>query len=86
MSLAADLQRLAATALADLDASHDYFTFTKRVWRFAQKSSIKRRTISFRNLMTGSAIDKHNIAARSQAFIDDYLLSATFQHLALNKA
>jgi hypothetical protein len=43
MTLAGDLQDLENRVLTALDASHDFFTYSKRVWRSLQEDVKKGR-------------------------------------------
>lgn len=80
MALADDIQELATRILAALDAGHDYYTYTKRVWRLLQQIVREGRTFTFRNLTTGTVVDEQALLARAQPYVTDYLMSSTFQH------
>ncbi len=80
MALADDLQELADRTLSALDASHDYYTYTKRVWRLLQQISKEGRKFSFRSLTTGTVVDQQTLLGRAQLYVTDYLMSFTFQH------
>lgn len=80
MALADDIQALASRTLSALDASHDYYTYTKRVWRLLQQIVREGRTFTFRNLTTGTRVDEQMLLGRAQLYITDYLMSSTFQH------
>lgn len=43
MALADEIQCLATRTLYSLDASHDYYTYTKRVWRLLRGTWILGR-------------------------------------------
>jgi hypothetical protein len=80
MPLADEIQALANRTLSALDASHDYYTYTKRVWRLLQQIVKEGRTFTFRNLTTGTRVDEQVLLGRAQLYITDYLISSTFQH------
>ena len=80
MALADDIQALTARTLSALEASHDYFTYTKRVWRLLQQVVKEGRTFTFRNRTTGTKVDEQVLLGRAQLYITDYLMSSTFQH------
>lgn len=56
MSLADDVQGLASRTLAALDASHDYYTFTKRAWRLLQALVIDGLEFVTQNQTTGTVL------------------------------
>ncbi|MEX2138077.1 MAG: hypothetical protein WD894_02365 [Pirellulales bacterium] len=80
MALADEIQALAARTQSALDASHDYYTYTKRVWRLLQQLVKEGRKFSFRNPTTGTRVDEQVLFGRAQLYITDYLVSFTFQH------
>src|SRR5947208_3405264 len=80
MTLADDIQALASRTLSALDASHDYFTYTKRVWRLLQQVVKEGRTFSFRNPTTGTRVDEQMLRGRAQLYVTNYLAASTFQH------
>lgn len=80
MALAAEIEALASRTLSALDASHDYYTYTKRVWRLLQQIVKEGRKFSFRNLTTGTRVDEQVLLGRAQLYLTDYLMSSTFQH------
>src|SRR5712692_10280308 len=80
MVLADDLQGLTGRTLSALDASHDYYTYTKRVWRLLQQIVKEGRKFTFRNLTTGTRVDEKVLLGRAQLYVTDYLISSTFQH------
>jgi hypothetical protein len=80
MAMVDDLQDLANRTLAALDASHDYFTYTKRVWRLLQKLVKGGEQLNFRNDATGTKVNERTLAGRGQMYVSVYLMSSTFQH------
>jgi hypothetical protein len=80
MALADDLQALSTRTLSALEASHDYYTYTKRVWRLLQQIIREGRKFTFRNPTTGTRVDEQVLLGRAQLYVTDYLMSATFQH------
>src|SRR5712692_6474203 len=80
MVLADDLQGLTGRTLSALDASHDYYTYTKRVWRLLQQIVKEGRKFTFRNPTTGTRVDEQALLGRAQLYVTDYLVSSTFQH------
>src|SRR5262245_56928858 len=79
MALADELEDLTSRTLSALDASHDYYTYTKRVWRLLQQIIKQGRKLTFRNLTTGTQVDEQALLGRAQLYITDYLMSSTFQ-------
>src|SRR5574340_81082 len=80
MALTDDIEALTNRTLSALEASHDYYTYTKRVWRLLQKVVKEGRKFSFRNLTTGTSVDEQVLLGRAQDYVTDYLMSSTFQH------
>ena len=80
MALADDIQVLTTRTLSALEASHDYYTYTKRVWRLLQQIVKEGRKFTFRNLTTGTRVDEQVLLGRAQLYVTDYLMSSTFQH------
>jgi hypothetical protein len=80
MALAEQIRDLASRTLFALDASHDYYTYTKRVWRLLQQIVKEGRKFTFRNPTTGTRIDEQALLGRAQLYVTDYLRSSTFQH------
>lgn len=80
MALSDDVQALATRTLLALEASHDYYTYTKRVWRLLHQLVKEGRTFTFRNPATGTSVDHHALLGRTQLYVTDYLTSSTFQH------
>ncbi len=80
MALAEDIQALTSRTLSALEASHDYHTYTKRVWRLLPRIVKEGRRFIFRNPTTGTGVDEQVLLGRAQLYVDDYLMSSTFQH------
>jgi len=80
MALADDIRNLASRTVSALDASHDYYTYTKRVWRLLTQIVKEGRKFTFRNLTTGTTVDEQVLLGRTQLYVADYLMSSTFQH------
>jgi hypothetical protein len=80
MALADDIQALTRQTVSALEASHDYYTYTKRVWRLLQQIVKEGRKFTFRNLTTGTRVDEQVLLGRAQLYITDYLMSSSFQH------
>jgi hypothetical protein len=80
MALDDEIQALATRTVSALEASHDYYTYTKRVWRLLQQVVKEGRTFSFRNLTTGTRVDENVLLERAQRYITDYLVASSFQH------
>ncbi len=79
MGLGDDIRDLAERNLSALDASHDYYTYTKRVWRLVQQIVREGRKFTFRNLDTGNKVDEQALRSRAQLYVTEYLVSSTFQ-------
>lgn len=80
MALADDIHALTSRTVSALEASHDYYTYTKRVWRLLQQIVREGRKFTFRNLTTGTQVDEKLLLGRAQLYVTDYLMSSTFQH------
>src|SRR6266849_6505446 len=80
MALADNIQDLMSRTLSALDASHDYYTYTKRVWRLLQQIVKEGRKFTFRNPTTGTKVDEQVLFGRAQLYVTEYLMSSTFQH------
>ena len=80
MALAHDIQVLTTRTLSALQASHDYYTYTKRVWRLLQQIVKEGRKFTFRNLTTGTRVDEQVLLGRAQLYVTDYLMLSTFEH------
>jgi hypothetical protein len=80
MTLAEDIHDLTTRTLSALEASHDYSTYTKRMWRLLQQIVKEGRTFTFRNRTTGTRVDEQMLLGRAQLYVTDYLISSTFQH------
>jgi hypothetical protein len=77
MALADDIQALTLRTLSSLGSSHDYYTYTKRVWQLLQQDVEEGRKFNFRNPTTGSRVDEQALLGRAQLYVDDYLTSST---------
>jgi hypothetical protein len=80
MPLQDDLRALANRTQAALDQSHDYFTYTKRIWRLVEDDVREGRTILFRNRLTKSRMNGQALREISDHYIANYLTTASFQH------
>lgn len=80
MTLADNIEALTTRTLSALAASHDYYTYTKRMWRLLQRIVKKGRTFTLRNVTTGTKVNEQELFRRSQDYVTDYLMSSTFQH------
>lgn len=80
MALKDDLRLLANRAQGALDQSHDYFTFSKRVWRLLQKDVKNGRKFTFQNPPTKSRLNEQGLQAKAESYIANYLITASFQH------
>ena len=80
MALADDIEALTSRTLSALEASHDYYTYTKRMWRLLPEIVEEGRKFTFRNLTTGTRVDEQSLLGRAELYVADYLMSSTFQH------
>lgn len=80
MALAEDIGSLESRALSALNGSHDYFTYTKRVWRLLQRSVKEGQTFAFRNLTTGTKVNERDLLGQAQLYLTNYLVTSSFQH------
>ncbi len=76
-----NLQEIERQTLSSLDAAHDYFIHSKRVWLLLQQEVRKGRKFTIRNQTTGNQIHEQDLLAKGQAYLTDYLLPSTLQHL-----
>lgn len=81
MSLADDVATLGRATVAGLDAGHDYFSHTRRLWRLLQTDVLKKgRTLRLRNVATGSVVSESDLVHLSQDYVAKYLAEMTFLH------
>lgn len=78
--MADEVRELASRTLSSLDASHDYYTYTKRAWRLLQQIIKEGRKFTFHNRTTGTRVDEQVLLESAQLYVTDYLMSSTFQH------
>src|SRR3954451_15357341 len=69
MALADDIRNLASRTVSALNASHDYYTYTKRVWRLLSQIVKEGRTFTFRNLTTGTTVDEKVLLGRAGLYV-----------------
>lgn len=79
MGLADDIRRLAVNLLSGLDAAHDYYTFSRRVWGFVEKKVSQGERFTFVNPSTGRRISQDELATLGEEYVETYLRSAAFQ-------
>lgn len=79
MALKEDIRDLAARTLGALNQSHDYFTYSKRVWTFPRKVVKQGGNFTFRNLATGSRVNEQTLLELEPLYLTGYLLPASFQ-------
>lgn len=80
MALTDEIEALAVRTQFALDESHDYYTYTKRVWRLLQRMVKEGRKFNFRNPTTGTRVEEQVLLGRAQLYVTDYLVAFTFQH------
>src|SRR5688572_27013734 len=80
MALVDNIDRITTRTLSELAASHDYYTYTTRVWRLLYEIVREGRKFNFHNPVTGTRVDEQALLVRAQQYITDYLASSTFQH------
>ena len=80
MALRHDIERIRDTALSSLGGAHDYFAYTRDVWRSLQQDVQRHgRALQWRNLITGSVITETEVAARAQGYVEVELANSTLQ-------
>lgn len=80
MSLRTEIENIRDAALAALNHSHDYFTYTKDAWRSLQQDVQREgRTLLWRNLSTRSSINEKDVTTRAQRYIEVELPASTLQ-------
>src|SRR5438874_12656981 len=79
MALADDITALRDRVLADLDAAHDYYTDTTIAWDIVRSAIAAGRTLSIRNMTTGTVTTHFELAGKSRGYVAEQLTEATFQ-------
>lgn len=79
MPLIDDVRALRDRALAELTATHDYYTDTKMAWRIVQKVIRAGHKITIRNMATGTVTQEAQLAAKARDYVAEDLAAATFQ-------
>lgn len=80
MALTDDIDLLCLDSLAALNASHNYYAYTKFAWRLVQREGRRGPEFSIRNRATGSAVGGKELSGLAQQYMTEYLAPATFQH------
>ncbi len=81
MALADDIQKLTKQTQTALVESHDYFTYSKRVWHFLQQIVVdENRKFTFRNLVTRTSVNDDLLVRLAEPYVANYLIPSTFQH------
>jgi hypothetical protein len=80
MALCTDIEQTRDGALQALNEAHDYFTYSKKVWRILQVG-VQREGLRFslRNPSTNSEVNEMDLIARAQRYTVLELPSATLQ-------
>jgi hypothetical protein len=67
-------------ALGKLNYGHDYFTYSKRLWRTLQQS-VEQGGLKFdwENLFTNSSVNEQDLLARAHLYVSEELTASTFQ-------
>ena len=80
MSLLDDIQALGGHNLNALDAAHDHYYHTKRLWRLFQAVVGRgNRKVKFQNRMTGKTVTEEDLVALAQPYTTERLPSAALQ-------
>ncbi len=79
MPLADEIARLRDAALADLDASHDYYANTQAAWRFVVQYIKRGGKARVHNTATGNLTTEKELPGKAQLYVTEYLTAATFQ-------
>jgi hypothetical protein len=79
MALDDDVRTLCDRALADLNAAHDYYTYTNLAWEIVRQLVAAGHTFSVRNMATGTVITETDLANKSRGYVIEQLAEATFQ-------
>lgn len=80
MALPDDIIQLRDDHIAALDASHNYYTHTRDVWRLFQQLVEEGHSVTFENQVTGSKASETDVSGLAHGYVTGYLISATFQH------
>jgi hypothetical protein len=79
MALADDIRALRDRALAELNATHDYYTDTKVAWRIVHRFINAGITFTIRNRVTGTVTTQADLSTKARAYVAGQLTEATFQ-------
>lgn len=79
MALAEKIAVLRERALAELVEAHDYYSHTKLAWETLIGVVAAGRTLSVRNLATGTLSTESDLVDKSRGYIAKQLAEATFQ-------
>jgi hypothetical protein len=80
MALRDEIEVLRDRALGKLNDAHDYFTYSKRLWRTLQRSvEYGRQKFSWRNLFTSSSANEQDLLAKAHLYVSQELTSSTLQ-------
>jgi hypothetical protein len=80
MTLANEIRDLEVRSLSALEVGHNYYTYTKGVWRLMQRTVKEGRRFTIRNMTTGTSADEQTLLGLAQQYITEYHTSFTFQH------
>jgi hypothetical protein len=81
MALADQLAKQRDLILADLDRVHDYYTHTKGAWQVVLSYPEQGESLIIRNTLTGNVLTEENLSETAQFYVDEYLLTTTFQQI-----
>lgn len=79
MAMAEEIAVLRDRALAELVEAHDYYSHTKLAWETLIQVVAAGRTLSVRNLATGTLSTEADLVDKSRGYIARQLAEATFQ-------
>lgn len=80
MALRTDIQELAVRTRAALEASHDYHTFSRRLFNMVRRDVQRGRRFRFQNPATRGSMDQDSFARLAPAYVIEYLRVFSFQH------
>jgi hypothetical protein len=79
MTLPDKIKTLRDRVLADLNATHDYYTDTKTAWSIVRKVVKSGYKFTRQNPVTGTVTTHANVLGKSQGYMAKELAEATFQ-------
>lgn len=77
--LADEIHALRDRVIADLGATHDYYTDTRLAWDIVDQFVAAGNTFVVKNTETGTQTTQADLAGKAQGYVAQHLAEATFQ-------